>query len=67
MDARFSEYHMHFIAGEIGRAVIQLAEQGEAINKNSIISVINDMCTTHSNIIYKGLLHDAAEVVGKGK
>lgn len=67
MDDRFREYHKQFIAGEIGLAVILLAECGKVINRNSIISMIDEMRSNEVNVIHKGLLEDAAEVVRKGK
>lgn len=66
MDHEFKEYHHTFIAGETGRVVLQLAEEGAVISRDSIIERLEEKRSNAVNVIHKGLLRDAVELLLKG-
>ncbi|MFP8442203.1 hypothetical protein ACLH09_05555 [Citrobacter braakii] len=56
-----------FIAGEIGGAVVELIIGGVVINRDVIVDSLEAKRKAVGNVIHKGLLRDAAEMVRKGK
>lgn len=56
-----------FIAGEIGGAVVELIIGGLAISRDAIVDSLESKRRSVGNVIHKGLLRDAAEIVRKGK
>lgn len=56
-----------FIAGEIGGAVAELTIGGVVINRDAIVDSLETKRKAVGNVIHKGLLRDAAEMVRKGK
>lgn len=56
-----------FIAGEIGGAVVELIIEGVVIDRDSIVDKLEAKRRSVGNVIHKGLLRDAAEMVRKGK
>lgn len=56
-----------FIAGEIGGAVVELIIDGVVIDRDSIVDKLEAKRRSVGNVIHKGLLRDAAEMVRKGK
>lgn len=56
-----------FIAGEIGGAVVELIIGGIAISQDAIVDSLEAKRKSVGNVIHKGLLRDAAEMVRKGK
>lgn len=58
---------MAFMAGEVGGAVFGLIYNGIEINKENIVGFLEGKPKAVGNVIHKGLLRDAAEIVRKGK
>lgn len=56
-----------FIAGEIGGAVVELIIGGVVINRDAIVDSLETKRRAVGNVIHKGMLRDAAEMVRKGK
>ncbi|WP_410733519.1 hypothetical protein [Citrobacter freundii] len=56
-----------FIAGEIGGAVVELIIAGVVISRDAIVDSLEAKRKAVGNVIHKGLLRDAAEMVRKGK
>lgn len=56
-----------FIAGEIGGAVVELIIGGIVISQDAIVDSTEAKRKSVGNVIHKGLLRDAAEMVRKGK
>ena len=56
-----------FIAGEIGGAVVELIIGGVVISRDAIVDSLEAKRMAVGNVIHKGLLRDAAEMVRKGK
>ncbi|EMX2753248.1 hypothetical protein [Citrobacter freundii] len=56
-----------FIAGEIGGAVVELIIGGVVISRDAIVDSLEAKRKSVGNVIHKGLLRDAAEMVRKGK
>ncbi|HEB0856981.1 TPA: hypothetical protein RY260_004945 [Citrobacter freundii] len=56
-----------FIAGEIGGAVVELIIGGVVISRDAIVDSLEAKRKAVGNVIHKGLLRDAAEMVRKGK
>lgn len=56
-----------FIAGEIGGAVAELIIGGVVISRDAIVDSLEAKRKSVGNVIHKGLLRDAAEMVRKGK
>ncbi|EPF2246591.1 hypothetical protein ACSP9K_005049 [Citrobacter werkmanii] len=56
-----------FIAGEIGGAVVELIIGGIVISQDAIVDSLEAKRKSVGNVIHKGLLRDAAEMVRKGK
>ncbi|WP_370612847.1 hypothetical protein [Citrobacter portucalensis] len=56
-----------FIAGEIGGAVAELIIGGMVISRDAIVDSLEAKRKSVGNVIHKGLLRDAAEMVRKGK
>lgn len=66
MDHEFNEYHNTLIAGETGCVVLQLAEEEAVTSRDSIIEHLDEKCSNTANVINKGLLRDAVELLLKG-
>lgn len=58
---------MAFIAGEVGGVVLELIFNGIEINRDNIVGFLEGKRKAVGNVIHKGLLRDAAEMVRKGK
>ena len=58
---------MAFMAGEVGCVVFELVYNGIEINKDNIVGFLEGKRKAVGNVIHKGLLRDAAEMVRKGK
>lgn len=56
-----------FIAGEIGGAVVELIIAGVVISRDAIVDSLEAKRKAVGNVIHKGMLRDAAEMVRKGK
>lgn len=56
-----------FIAGEIGGAVVELIIGELVIDRDAIVNSLETKRKAVGNVIHKGLLRDAAEMVRKGK
>lgn len=56
-----------FIAGEIGGAVVELIIGGVVISRDAIVDSLEAKRKSVGNVIHKGLLRDAAEMVRKGR
>lgn len=56
-----------FMAGEIGGAVIELIVDGLVIDRDAIFDRLEAKRCAVGNVIHKGLLRDAAEMVRKGR
>ncbi|MBW7622126.1 hypothetical protein LDJ78_16495 [Citrobacter portucalensis] len=56
-----------FIAGEIGGAVVELIIGGVVISRDAIVDSLEAKRKSVGNVIHKGLLRDAAELVRKGQ
>lgn len=56
-----------FMAGEVGCVVFELIYNGIEINKNNILGFLERKRRAVGNVIHKGMLRDAAEMVRKGK
>lgn len=56
-----------FIAGEIGVAVAELIIGGVVISRDAIVDSLEAKRKAVGNVIHKGMLRDAAEMVRKGK
>lgn len=56
-----------FIAGEIGGAVVELIIGGVVISRDAIVDSLEAKRKAVGNVIHKGLLRDAAELVRKGQ
>lgn len=56
-----------FIAGEVGGIVLELISHGIEINRDNIVGFLEGKRKAVGNVIHKGLLRDAAEMVRKGK
>lgn len=56
-----------FIAGEIGGAVVELIISGSKIERDAIVERLEAKRKSVGNMIHKGVLRDAAEMVRKGK
>ncbi|MGR7296619.1 hypothetical protein ACU62B_04165 [Klebsiella aerogenes] len=55
------------MAGEVGGEVFELIYNGIEINKENIVGFLEGKRKAVGNVIHKGLLRDAAEMVRKGK
>jgi len=55
-----------FIAGEIGGAVVELIISGVVISRDAIVDSLEAKRKAVGNVIHKGILRDAAAMVGKG-
>lgn len=55
-----------FMAGEVGCVVFELIYNGIEINKENIIGMLEGKRKDVGNVIHKGMLRDAAEMVRKG-
>lgn len=58
---------MAFMAGEVGCVVFELIYNGIEINKDNIVGFLEGKRKAVGNVIHKGVLRDAAEMVRKGK
>lgn len=56
-----------FIAGEIGGAVVDLIIDGVVISRDAIVDSLEAKRRAVGNVIHKGILRDAAEIVRKGQ
>ncbi|ABP59692.1 conserved hypothetical protein [Enterobacter sp. 638] len=56
-----------FMAGEVGCVVFELVYNGIEINKDNIVGMLEGKRKAVGNVIHKGMLRDAAEMVRKGK
>ncbi|EHF7715415.1 hypothetical protein J3X97_003175 [Salmonella enterica] len=56
-----------FIAGEIGGAVVELIINGVVISRDAIVDSLEAKRRAVGNVIYKGVLRDAAAMVRKGQ
>lgn len=56
-----------FIAGETGGAVVELIIGGVVISRDAIVDSLEAKRKAVGNVIHKGLLRDAAELVRKGQ
>ncbi|CAH3645466.1 TPA: hypothetical protein ACNVTV_005086 [Citrobacter freundii] len=56
-----------FMAGEVGCVVLELVYNGIEINKENIVGMLEGKRKAVGNVIHKGMLRDAAEMVRKGK
>lgn len=56
-----------FIAGEIGGAVVELIIGGVVISRDAIVDSLEAKRKAVGNVIHKGMLRDAADMVRKGK
>lgn len=56
-----------FIAGEIGGAVVELIISGSKIERDAIVERLEAKRKSVGNMIHKGVLRDAAEMVRNGK
>ncbi|MEX0496028.1 hypothetical protein AB3X31_23335 [Raoultella terrigena] len=56
-----------FIAGEIGGAVASLIANGMVISRDAIVDSLKAKRRAVGNVIHKGLLRDAEELVRKGQ
>ncbi|HDT6083940.1 TPA: hypothetical protein QHB98_003523 [Citrobacter braakii] len=54
-----------FIAGEIGGAVVELIISGSKIERDAIVERLEAKRKSVGNMIHKGVLRDAAEMVRK--
>ncbi|HCM9277049.1 hypothetical protein ABKV66_01465 [Enterobacter hormaechei] len=61
------EYRIAFMAGEVGCVVFELVYNGIEINKDNIVGFLEGKRKAVGNVIHKGMLRDAAEMVRKGK
>lgn len=57
---------MAFMAGEVGCVVFELIYNGIEINKENIVGFLEGKRKAVGNVMHKGLLRDAAEMVRKG-
>ncbi|WP_052320143.1 hypothetical protein [Klebsiella aerogenes] len=57
---------MAFMAGEVGCVVFELIYNGIEINKENIVVFLEGKRKAVGNVMRKGLLRDAAEMVRKG-
>lgn len=64
-DERADE-RMAFMAGEVGCVVFELVYNGIEINKDNIVGFLEGKRKAVGNVIHKGMLRDAAEMVRKG-
>ena len=55
-----------FMAGEVGCVVFELVYNGIEINKDNIVGFLDGKRKAVGNVIHKGMLRDAAEIVRKG-
>ncbi|WP_324723804.1 hypothetical protein [Lelliottia sp. JS-SCA-14] len=58
---------MAFMAGEVGCVVFELVYNGIEINRDNIVGMLQGKRKAVGNVIHKGMLRDAAEMVRKGK
>lgn len=58
---------MAFMAGEVGCVVFELIYNGIEINKDNIVGFLEGKRKAVGNVIHKGVLRDAAEMVRKGQ
>ncbi|AWF30119.1 hypothetical protein CSC19_0496 [Enterobacter hormaechei] len=63
----FADDRMAFMAGEVGCVVFELVYNGIEINKDNIVGFLEGKRKAVGNVIHKGMLRDAAEMVRKGK
>ena len=56
-----------FMAGEVGCVVFELVYNGIEINKDNIVGFLEGKRKAVGNVIHKGMLRDATEMVRKGK
>lgn len=56
-----------FMAGEVGCVVFELVYNGIEITKDNIVGMLEGKRKAVGNVIHKGLLRDAAEMVRNGK
>lgn len=61
------EDRIAFMAGEVGCVVFELVYNGIEINKDNIVGFLEGKRKSVGNVIHKGMLRDAAEMVWKGK
>lgn len=61
-----ADNRLAFMAGEVGE-VFKLIYNGIEINKENIVGFLEGKRKAVGNVIHKGLLRDAAEMVRKGK
>lgn len=62
-----ADNRLAFMAGEVGCVVFDLIYNGIEINKENIVGFLEGKRKAAGNVIHKGLLRDAAEMVRKGK
>lgn len=62
-----AEDRIAFMAGEVGCVVFELVYNSIEINKENIVGMLEGKRKAVGNVIHKGLLRDAAEMVRKGK
>lgn len=58
---------MTFMAGQVGCVVFELVYNGIENNKDNIVGFLEGERKSVGNVIHKGMLRDAAEMVRKGK
>lgn len=56
-----------FTVGEVGCVVFELVYTGNEINKDNIVGFLEGKRKAVGNVVHKGMLRDAAEMVRKGK
>lgn len=61
-----ADNRLAFMAGEVGGEVFELIYNGIEINKENIVGFLEGKRKAVGNVIHKGLLRDAAEMVRKG-
>lgn len=64
---KLKEDRIAFMAGEVGCVVFELVYNGIEINKDNIVGFLEGKRKAVGNVIHKGMLRDAAEMVRKGK
>ncbi|HDS6681350.1 hypothetical protein ACU61T_16440 [Klebsiella aerogenes] len=62
-----ADNRLAFMAGEEGGEVFELIYNGIEINKENIVGFLEGKRKAVGNVIHKGLLRDAAEMVRKGR
>ena len=62
----FEEDRAAFIAGEIGNAVLELVMDRRVICRDSIIERLEEKRHTVGNVIHKGILREAVDLIRRG-